>query len=135
MAAIYYTANARATLIGGHSAGTAYSFDVKLREYLPAVDAPKTQHVTLGGAVETVLRSYLTNAVAVLIWPNSNDANMNEFLGSVAGGETWQIDPYGSVAVPDSLITYITMGQGFEPARMSHGETPWRSVTLNMRAS
>jgi hypothetical protein len=133
MAAIYYIAHARAPLIGGHTATTSYSFDVKLREYLPAGDAPKTQHVSLGGTVETVLKGFNTVTSVVLIWPDSNDANMQEFLASVAGGETWALDPYGSVAVPDVTIDFVTMGQSYAPARMSHGETPWRSVALSLR--
>lgn len=134
MAGITYTAKSRAPLVSGHTAETAYSIDIKLREWLISGDMQKTQHVTLSGDVETVLRRSADVYTVSLIWDNDDDDDMREFLYSVAAGETFTLDPFGTVAVPDSPVTLVMMGQGWQITRMSHGETPWRSTTFTCRA-
>ena len=136
MAAITYTANARAPLVvdsPAHVAGTAYSIDVKLQQYAAGIDAPKTVHVSMGGPIETVLQRALNTMVAVFIWDHDLNNDMDEFLFSIAGGEPFDFDPYGTVAVPDSVVSVVCTNNVFNIVRMSHGETPWRTVSLNLR--
>ena len=136
MAGIIYTAGARAPLITdspAHVAGTAYSIDIKLQAFTEVIDAPKTSHVSLGGNVETVLRRASKAMSAVLIWQNDDNNDMEEFLYSIAGGETFSFDAYGTIAVPVNVINVVCLNEGFSIGRMSHGSTPWRSVSLSLR--
>lgn len=136
MAGIIYTANARAPLITdspAHVAGTQYSIDVKLQNHVVSVETPKSAHVSIGGNVETVLKRAAKTITAVLIWPNSENADIEEFLFSVAGGETFSFDPYGTIASPDDAQDMVCMNTSYNIGRMSHGSSPWRSVTLSLR--
>ena len=136
MAGIIYTANARAPLITdspAHVADTEYSFDVKLQAFPESIDAPKTVHTAIAGNVETVLKRATRVMSIVLIWPNTINADMDEFLFSIAGGETFSFDAYGTIAVPDNAIDVVCTNNAFGIGRISHGSTPWRSVSMTLR--
>ena len=136
MSAITYTANSRAPLITdspAHVDGTQYSIDVKLQQFIEAVEAPKSTHVSIAGNTETVLKRAAKIINIVLIWPNTLNADMEEFMFSIAGGESFSFDAYGVVGVPDDPINVVCMNDGFSIGRMSHGSTPWRSVSLTLR--
>ena len=136
MAAITYTANARAPLVTdspAHVAGNSYSIDVKLQAYNTQLEQPKTQHISIGGAVETVLRRVSPVHTITLIWPDTLDDSMNEFLYSVAAGENFSFDAYGTVAVPDNAVNMFSVSSNLDIGRMTHGSTPWRSVTMKLR--
>lgn len=139
MAAITYTANARAPLITdspAHTAGTAYSFDVKLQAFSETIETPKTIHTSLAGGIETVLQRSTRIYQAVFIWPDSNNGNMEEFLFSVAAGETFAFSPYGSVGdSPDLAFDVVCINAAqYQIGRLQQqGSTPWRSVSLSMR--
>jgi hypothetical protein len=134
--AITYTAASRAPLITdspAHAAGISYSFDVKFTEFQTDIEVNQTQQVTLSGAVETILRRAADVIQISLIWPDTNNANMREFLYSVAAGESFSVDPYGSVASPDNPLTVIKTSGGSITPRMSHGATPWRMTSMTVR--
>lgn len=135
MAAISYTANSRAPLVAGHIAGTSYSIDVKLRSYQTVIDQPKIQHVSLNGNTETVLKRATKILAATFIWPNSLNPNMEEFLFSVAGGETFVFDPFGTVAVADDPMDVTSIvGNSLNIGVLQPFEqNPWRSVSMQMR--
>lgn len=138
MAAITYTANARAPLITdspAHVAGVSYSFDVKLRAYQTTIDQPKTQHVSLNGNTETVLMRATKILQATFIWPPSLNPSMEEFLFSVAGGETFIFDPFGTVASADDPINVVSVtGNSLAIGVMQPFlQEPWRSVNIDMR--
>jgi hypothetical protein len=136
MAGITYTANARAPLVTdspAHLAGTSYDMDVKLQGYVENFDVPKQVHVSLGGNVETVLRRASRQMQATLIWPDSQNAQMEEFLLSIAAGETFSLDPYGTIASPVDAQDVICVNSSLNIGRMSHGSSPWRSITLSLR--
>lgn len=136
MSAIIYTASARAPLITdspAHVAGTAYSFDVKLRDFTTTIDQPKTQRVSLAGHVETTLRRAVKVYNITLIWPDTLNETMEEFLFSVAGGESFSFDPFGTVASADDPITVVSVDANLNIGRMQHGQTPWRSVSMKFR--
>lgn len=136
MSAITYTANSRAPLVTdspAHVDGTQYSIDVKLQQFTEAVEAPKSVHVSIAGNTETVLKRAAKIINIVLIWPNTLNADMEEFLYSISAGETFTFDPYGVVGVPDDPVNVVCMNDAFSIGRMSHGNTPWRSVGLTLR--
>lgn len=133
MAAITYTADFRANLVTGHSVGTAYSIDVKLKAYSTALDAPKTVHVALNGSVETVLRRATRVITATISWPDTLNANVEEFLWSIAAGEIFQFDAYGSVATPDEPIDVVSVNKGFNMMPIQRIQATTRSITLTLR--
>lgn len=133
MAAITYTAHSRATLISGHTAGVQYSFDVKLRAFSSVLEQPKDQHVSLSGYAETILTRATKIHSTVFIFPDTLKAQMEEFLYSVAAGESFEFDPYGTVAIPDAVEEVISVSKNLSLVRMQHGPTPWLSVSMALR--
>lgn len=136
MAGLIYTADARAPLVADspeHTAGTSYSIDVKLQQYIESIDTPKTVHTSLGGNVETVLKRASSKSSIVLIWPSTQNSDMDEFLYSISGGEQFILDAYGTIAIPDNQINVVCIDQIFNIGRMTHGSTPWRSVRMSLR--
>lgn len=136
MAGIVYTAVDRGQLITdspAHVAGTDYSIDVKLQQFVEAVEAPKSVHVAIAGNVETVLKRTAKVMSTVFIWPDSENADVEEWLYSIAAGEVFIFDAYGTIAAPDNAISAICMNDNFSFGRMTHGSTPWRSVALTLR--
>ncbi len=137
MAGIIYTAIDRGQLITStspdHAEGTAYSIDVKLQQFTELLEAPKSSHVSIAGNVETVLKRTAKVMSAVFIWPHTENEDVEEWLYSVAGGEIFTFDAYGTTAVPDSAISVVCMNDSFSFGRMTHGSTPWRSTALTLR--
>ena len=136
MAGIIYTAVDRGQLITdspAHTAGTSYSIDVKLQDMQESIETPKTAHVSMGGTVETVLKRTAKIITTTFIFPNDENADVEEWLYSVAAGETFSFDAYGTIAVPDNAINVVTVNAEYQMGRMTHGSTPWRSVTMTLR--
>lgn len=136
MAAITYTANARAPLITdspAHVAGTPYEIDLKLQGFSEQIETPKSAHVAISGHVETVLKRAVKVYSVQFIWPHTENADVEEFLYSVAGGEIFSFDPYGTAAVADAPVDVVCMDTNYSIGRMSHGSTPWRMVALTLR--
>lgn len=138
MSRVTYKAHERAPLITAspaHTAGTDYSIDVKCIEFLTNIETPQSAAVAIGGKVETVLSRAQNTHSASFIWPDTEDDDVQEWLFSVAGGEEFTFDPYGTVAVPDNLLLVKYVGQGMNITRLTHGKEHWRGVTLPLRLS
>ena len=133
MASLEYVAASRATLVATHVVGTSYQIDVKLKQFSEAMDSPKTMHIALNGSAETVLRRATEVITATISWPDAINANMKEFLWSVAAGEIFQFDAYGTVASPDDPIDVIMINPSASMAPIQRIQTPTRTLTLNMR--
>ena len=133
MAAIEYTAGARAPLKTGHSVGTQYSIDVKLRGFGESFDFSKSTVISLAGNVETILKRSARGYSITLSWPNTQNADMEEFLFSVAAGEIFSIDPHGTVAVPDHPVDVVMMNNVVPIQRMTRVTTKHRKCTITVR--
>jgi len=136
MAAITYTANSRAPLVAtspAHTAGTDYNIDVKLQAFNEGIDIPKSTHVSLGAQVETVLQRASNVYSMTLIWPYTLDDDMREFLYSVAAGESFTFDAYGTVAVADNPLSVVCLNDSYSITRLQHGKDHWRGVSLTIR--
>jgi len=134
MAVIEYTAADRADLVTGHTVGTNYQILVKLISYSMSVDQPKTMHTALNGRVETVLKRATKIYSATVSWSDAINANMEEFLFSIAGGELFSFDPYGTIVTPDQPLEVVSINSqqyGISPIQRS--STPARRVMLTMR--
>lgn len=138
MAKITYIAHSRAQLIvttsPPHSAGIEYSFDIKLNEYLTNIEAPKSQVVTQGNTTETILHR-VGELVNVRLGPflHSELSQINEFIYSIAGGEQFDFDPWGSVASEDAPFAVVVVNKMFNEERITHGSTPQRMISLQLR--
>ena len=137
MASIVYTAHERAPLITttspAHTASSSYGFDVKLQHFEVSMEFPGTQHVSMSGIVETILRRSTDLYLVTLVFPNSLLDDVREFLYSVAGGETFQFDAEGSIATPDNPVDMVMASRTVPQIRISHGFSSWRTVTFNVR--
>lgn len=137
MSGIIYAATNRAPLVTStspvHVVGDVYSLDVKCPAYVEAIDAPKTSHVSLAGGVETVLKRVNKTMSATLTWPAVEHEFIEEFLYSIAAGETFDFDVYGTILVPVNVQRVVCLNKGFSISRLSHGSLPWRSVSLSLR--
>jgi len=133
VASLTYTVGDRATLVAGHAVGESYSIDVKLRSFQESMDAPKTQHVSMSGLTETVLRRATKIINATITWPDLIDDNMQEFIWSTAGGELFTFDAYGTVALPDDPIDVISVNGNIQMMPIQRIKATSRMLTLNMR--
>lgn len=104
MAAITYIAKDRGELISGHSALTEYSFDVSLSGFNRSSTRVHDEHASLSGVrVTNYHRTDHTYAITTQQTTSvTNIEQMREFLTSVSAGEEFTLDPFGSVASPDS---------------------------------
>ena len=133
MSAIIYIAANRAPLKTGHTVGTEYSIDLKLKAFSENFDFSKTAKVALNGNVATTLKRSSRVYSVGFSWENSKNADVEEFLFSVAGGEIFTFDPYGTVAVPDNPVSCVMLNNGVSVQRMTRGTTPHRTCTLTFR--
>lgn len=91
---IDYTA--KRSLKSGHTAETAYTIDVKLTQSDRSANIAGEQVVSLSGNTVTTVHRYrelyqlTTNLISETTTPDVSD--MREFLDSVRGGETFQLD-------------------------------------------
>lgn len=133
MASVTYTAASRATLVASHVVGTSYSIDLKLRSFGTSLDMPKTVHAPLNGAPETVLRSATRIISASLSWPDANNEDVEEFLWSIAGGELFTFDAYGTVASPDDPLDVMIVNRSISMAPIQRIKATSRIISLTMR--
>lgn len=102
MAAFHYTAQRE--LMSGHIVGDSYSFDGPLSALQRKNKVKKKEIVSLGGNVETVVnRREVFYRCSSLIEDGIEAEQWLEFLSSVDGGEQFQVDLTGTVAVPGTL--------------------------------
>lgn len=107
MSAITYTA--KRNVDGSRTSGIVYSFDVNLNQYTRQVDRHADTMVSLSGTRITTFHRIDENYNVSTVPINDSTllTQMREFLDSVAGGETFTLDAFGSVASPDNAITFV----------------------------
>lgn len=112
MAVITYEAVDRGRLVAGHSAGTSYSIEIPLSEWNESVKEQKSVVRSLSGVKHTILhnRIYFYQFKTVSTDNVSTILSLDEFFSSVAGGETFTIDPYGTIATPQTDISLTIDG-------------------------
>jgi len=108
MAAITYTAIDRGDLITGHSELTEYSFDVPVEQFQKNTRREQSTVSSLSGRRVTTLHRLDTTFTVSTVETDDQTSidNMREFLSSVAAGEEFTIDVFGSVLTPDNPITF-----------------------------
>lgn len=108
MTAITYTAVDRSPigLASGHSAGVAYSLETQGLMLAPGEDIVGKSSKSLDGTLEAVLnRIELTWDVRTEVITEADMPLWLEWISSVAAGEPFTFDPYGTIASPDDPQT------------------------------
>ena len=103
MAVFTYIAKDRGSLVSGHSDGTEYSIEIELAEWLPTNNKEESVTRPIDGPKFTVLHRIERgfNFKTVSTEDQTIIDGLIEMFDSVAAGEEFSIDPYGSIAVPD----------------------------------
>lgn len=125
MSAITYIAKDRGDLISGHSAETEYSFDLYFAEFQGSITRKENTITSLSGVRITTLH-HLERTYSVVTSPSASSTilnNIREFLSSVAAGEEFTVDVYGSTLTPDSPETFKIMGSYSETLNPLTNET------------
>lgn len=105
MTTVTYTAERE--LVGGHSQGTDYEFQLRCTAIDPDVDEKKKAARSLSGEnSETVVmrRKKLWRVRTAAVTAAERD-NMREFLESVSEGEAFTFDEFATVGVPDNALS------------------------------
>lgn len=113
MAVFKYFAVDRGDLISGHSEGTEYSFEIPLQDWTPIRKRIETTKKSLSGKRQftTLHRIERFHSFMTVGDPNASMLlNFLELESSVAAGETFYIDPYGTIAAPDNEISVKLVG-------------------------
>ena len=110
MAHIVYTA--KRSVIDSHSIYTEYEFEVALNKFDRSAKREQETAASLSGVRFTVLHriDLFFDVSTVPINDGSVIDQMREFLDSVAGGEEFYLDVYGTIAAPDAPKTLVIDG-------------------------
>jgi len=108
----YVTYTAKRRLKSGHSVSTAYSIEFDSLLLQPGFNGDSVAKRSIGGSTETVFKRF--DETWDFTASNQAESLFNdwvEFFASVAGGESFTLDAYGSIATPDNVQTVIMVGQ------------------------
>lgn len=107
---VSYTA--KRSIMSGHTAGTVYDLEFAASVINHARDTEKKTNIAKSGATVTLLHRIdkLIEVKSAIVAQAERPA-WEEFIDSVLGGESFSIDPYGTVAVPDQPRSVILEGQ------------------------
>ena len=103
MGYISYTALRK--IMTGHQSGDLYEMEIPFARFDSSMRIQKKSHTSLGGQQETVL-TRVDNEIGITIGEFSRTqlGQMREFIHSVAAGETFTVDAYGTVSTIDDPI-------------------------------
>lgn len=132
MATITYTAIDRGDLIGDHSELTEYSFDVPLSRFQKSTKRKQSTSPSLSGRRITTLQRLDTffNVSTVETEDDETINSMREFLSSVAAGEQFTLDPFGSILTPDNPFTVKIDGNFSEDLNIVSYSFAFRVIKL-----
>lgn len=108
-------------LAPGHSVSTEYTieFDVVKRNRVPKIDSSRQR--SIGGKTKSVhSRTEIVYELTVSALAENSDKfnHFREFLGSVDRGESYILDPTGTVASPGTTYTCTLEGSGWGENRL-----------------
>lgn len=110
MASIIYTA--KRSVIDSHSELTEYEFEVALNKFERSAKRDQETSPSLSGLRYTVLHRIDIGFDVSTIPIKDTDLldQMREFLDSVAGGESFSIDVFGTALAPNNALELILDG-------------------------
>ena len=115
---ITYTALSR--IISGHVSGSIYQIEIGTKQADPDGETYLTEHVSLNGTREVVKQDREDDnwTVATKRITTADLLELREFFYSVVGGETFTLDLYGTIAVPDDVQTMVMLSKKYAPKRI-----------------
>jgi len=117
MTTITYTA--KRDLAGGHTAGTNYNLEFGAEKLARSQKIIRKQNASLGLLRETIY--YGKNQFWDVTTDYIDESDLpfwREWFASVAGGEVFQFDAYGTIAVPDNQITVLLDTETYRESRV-----------------
>lgn len=119
---------ARRSIISGHSAETAYTMDLILREKDPEIEAKgPAPSESMSGRVVTTLNAVITSwRCETPPLPPAQWKQMREFLDSALDGQYMTFDPEhgsGGISVPSTERLVILKDRKYTPRRFQTGTT------------
>ena len=121
MTAITYVASRN--IASGHAVGTTYAIDIDMSAIDRDPKTVRTRHQALSGIAETLFNRVDVSwnfVIAALDMDDVRLAYMREFIDSVSAGESFQIDPYGTVAAPVKVLTCELTSESHKESRQGH---------------
>lgn len=107
----YVEYTAKRSIISGHTSGNNYQIEFEAERIDPKSNKNTKKNESLSGATEVVFYSINKSwSMTTIPLPESDKAEWDEFLDSVAGGEDFVLSPYGTVAVPGTIYTVFIDG-------------------------
>jgi len=119
MSAFIYTA--KRNIAGGHVVSDVYSIDIVLADIQESNKIHRKDHRSISGKQESYLKRIEKFIAVKTIAISESDAlagYLYEMMDSVAGGELFSFDRWGSVAVPDNLTSVTLEGSSFSVTRI-----------------
>ena len=118
MTAVTYSA--KRSIISGHSEGVSYDIGLPLATISRKSKAKKHRHESLSGKVATLLNSLNVEYRATTIPLKGGDYDAAvEFFDSVAGGEPFEFDQFGSAGTPNNPKLAVIVGDVSEASASS----------------
>lgn len=126
MSFVRYTAQRSLIVASPSRLGQSYDFTLRLRTLTPGRFVDRKEQIAKSGQQETILwRGNKTwRATTAAVQMGTTEFNqMEEFLDSVEGGETFELDPHGQTSdSPNQLRNVVITSKGYqEPRRVRRG--------------
>jgi len=107
MAVFTYVAVDQGNLVSGHSEGTQYTIELPLSEWIPIKKKDDVVTRSLSGIKHTVLHNIAKKYKFRTV--STDDQNiidgMEEMFDSIAAGEIFLMNPYGTISDPGNPIS------------------------------
>lgn len=109
---------ARRSLAAGHTAGTSYTLDLRLRDKDRKRDVERKTHTAIGGAVySTYYRGDTVWSLVTMPLAGDDAKQMREFLDSVEDGQLFSFDPFHWAAGVADLRAVVIHSDGYTEDR------------------
>ena len=99
-----FSYSALRNLISSHTLSTVYDLDYGLMVLDRRPNTKRTSKKSFDGTPETILHYHKEIISVTTRLDSSGVLQFREFMGSVAGGEAFIFDEFGTVAVPDNGV-------------------------------
>ena len=130
MAYISYTATRK--VITGHTTGYLYEMEIPFNRFDSSMKVQRKAHVSLGGQQETVL-TRVDSEISITMgeFHRTRLPEIREFVHSVAGGESFTVDAYGTIATTDERISVQMTSNSVREQRV--GTTEFFKISFKVR--
>ena len=105
-----FSYSAKRNLIAGHSADTIYDLDYLLLSLERRPNTKKSTKRTFDGTIETILHYHKEVITVSTRVDAAGVLQFREFMGSIAGGEAFIFDEFGTVAAPVDAVNCRVSG-------------------------